>query len=68
MLPSVEQEIENCAQIRMFTIAKQCGCKFIFGSDAHNNKHHDNYHNADLIVKILELKERDILDISKHVV
>ena len=29
--------------LRMVSIAKECGCKFIFGSDAHGVKRHDNY-------------------------
>lgn len=57
-------EIETCPQIRMYKIAKECGCKFIFGSDAHNNEDHNSYSNADLVAELLDLKEREIADIA----
>ena len=58
-------EIENMAQIRMFNLAKECGCKFIFGSDAHNNTAHNSYENANFIANLLELTDKDITDIAK---
>lgn len=30
-----DADVEKCSQIRMFKLAKESGCKFIFGSDAH---------------------------------
>ena len=57
-------EIATCSQIRMFKIAKECGCKFIFGSDAHTNEDHSSYSNADMVAELLDLKERDIADIA----
>ena len=57
-------EIETCSLIRMFKIAKECGCKFILGSDAHTNEDHSSYSNADMVAELLDLKERDIADIA----
>lgn len=60
-----DQDIEKCAQIRMFRIAKECGCKFLFGSDAHNRRRHDSYGHADVLADLLELREEDIADIAR---
>jgi histidinol phosphatase-like PHP family hydrolase len=49
----------------MFMLAKECGCKFIFGSDAHDSKQHDFYENAQVIADVLGLKETDLADICR---
>jgi histidinol phosphatase-like PHP family hydrolase len=46
-------------------LAKECGCKFTFGSDAHDNKQHDFYGNAQILADILELKENDLAEICR---
>ncbi len=51
--------------IRMFRLAKECGCKFTFGSDAHIITEHTNYTNADKIAQILGLSENDIAPIAR---
>lgn len=58
-------EIEACSQIRMFKIAKECGCKFLFGSDSHSDHGHDAYANADFVAGLLDLKEDDIAEIAR---
>ena len=58
-------EVENSAMIRMFRLAKECGLKFIFGSDAHDLERHSSYKNAQLISDLLGLKEDDIITIAK---
>ena len=59
------EEIEAGPHLHMFRLAKECGCKFIFGSDSHDNKGHDFYENADLIANLLGLTENDLLEICK---
>ena len=49
----------------MYRLAKECGCKFIFGSDAHSNNEHEKYNIAQFVADLLELKENDIADIAK---
>jgi histidinol phosphatase-like PHP family hydrolase len=56
-------EIENSAVLRMFRLAKECGCQFIFGSDAHSNSAHESYSNAQFVADLLGLTENDIKDI-----
>lgn len=59
------KEIEDSSQIRVFRLAKECGCKFLFGSDAHSHAALEKYSNADLVASLLELREDDIADIAK---
>ena len=65
MRSKTNDEIEACAQMRMFRIARDCGCKFLFGSDAHDNNGHSSYANADFVAELLELKETQLADIAR---
>ena len=60
-----DADIERCSQIRMFHLAKECGCKFIFGSDSHNRRRHDSYRHTNVLADILGLKEDDIIEIAR---
>lgn len=57
-------EIEQSSKIRMFRLAKECGCKFIFGSDAHSADGQEGYEKSSILMELLELKEKDIADIA----
>ena len=46
-----EEEIPSCEYVRIYTIAKECGCRFTYGSDSHNYK--DN-RKLPIIEKFLE--------------
>lgn len=59
------EQIENCAQMRLFRLARECGCKFIFGSDSHRDTGHATYSNATLVAELLDLKEDDIAEIAR---
>ncbi|MBQ9747908.1 MAG: PHP domain-containing protein [Clostridia bacterium] len=59
------QEIADDVHIPMFLLAKECGCKFIFGSDAHDDQHHACFANADLIADLLSLHEEDLAEICR---
>lgn len=60
-----DEDIINCSQIRMFRIAKECGCKFIFGSDSHNRRRHNSYGHTNVLADILGLEETDIIEIAR---
>lgn len=60
-----KEQIEALSQIRIFRLAKQCGCKFLFGTDSHNDQRHSSFSNAEFVAEILELKETDIADIAR---
>ncbi len=59
------EEIENGPSFRMFRLAKECGCQFLFGSDAHSNSSHNFYENASIVAKLLGLTEKDLLEIAR---
>jgi len=65
MTEMTKDQIANCAQMRMFRLVKECGCKFIFGSDAHGNTAHDTYGNAQFVADLLGLTEDDIAPIAR---
>lgn len=51
---------------RMISIAKDCGCKFVFGSDAHSTVRHDNYaKNCDTASDMFGITENDIAPLPK---
>ena len=60
-----EDEVESNKSMRLFRNAKDVGCKFIFGSDAHSHASHKKYGVVDKIAQCLELKEEDIADIAR---
>lgn len=48
------------AMLRPYRIAKECGCKFYFGSDAHHPADFENYaEKADIYIDALSLTEED---------
>lgn len=53
-------EIAASNNIRQFRIAKDCGCKFTFGSDAHTMWHMENFRDFYVVSELLELSEEDI--------
>lgn len=48
--------------VRMFGIAKECGCKFTFGSDAHSRGELKNVFGAQRLADTLGLTEDDVMD------
>lgn len=64
MKQKTPEEIAQMSEMRMFRLAKACGCRFLFGSDSHNAQSHDHYGNADLVAEMLDLKETDLAPIA----
>ncbi len=62
-----ENSVETAEEIRMFTIAKEMGCKFVFGSDSHNVHNYKDYYidKCNMMAKVLSLKDEDILNFVK---
>ena len=65
MMDKTPEQIAECSHMRMFRIVKECGCKFIFGSDSHDDVTHEKYSNAQLTADLLGLTDDDIADIAK---
>ena len=58
-----EQEILDSEPFRLYRIAKECGCKFTFGSDSHTNLEHNGYASTcETIANGLGLKEDDLAE------
>lgn len=53
-------DILKSNNIRQFKIAKRCGCKFTFGSDAHTIEHLNNFKDFYVVAEAIGLKEEDI--------
>ncbi len=45
---------------RIFSLAKNAGCKFTFGSDSHNAEHFTHYAEAERFSKIVGITEKDL--------
>lgn len=59
------EEIAAMPRMRIFRLAKECGCKFTFGSDSHGDpKHHEFFH-AETVADMLGLKENDLAPIAR---
>ncbi len=50
---------------RMYRLAKECGCRFTFGSDTHDSEDHGAYATMERVAALLELKEDDIAPIAR---
>lgn len=61
-----EENFENYNELKMFDIAKKEGCKFIFGSDAHSNRAHENYlYLTNFLSERIGLDEKDIIEFAR---
>lgn len=58
------ESLEQSPHLRIFRLAKDCGCKFIFGSDSHDPGNKKILDRANAISEILSLTESDIADIA----
>lgn len=64
LLEAEKNESEWEERIRMISIAKDMGCKFIFGSDAHSHSHFENLNRENSLWKLLSITEADIHKIA----
>ena len=63
---NVRDSILDSEYFRMFSIAKDCGCKFTFGSDSHTDKGHEHYaFICQTISDGLGLKEDDLAELVR---
>lgn len=57
--------VDLSPHLRIFRLAKECGCKFLFGSDSHNSHGLEITDQASRISEILGLCEDDIAAIAR---
>lgn len=60
-LNKTDEEIRANPKWEFFAIAKECGCRFTFGSDCHHPSSQRNILAASTILDVLSLTEKDIL-------
>ena len=56
------EQIANNCRTRVLSVAKDCGCKFTFGSDSHSDYGQDTLPLAGIVADILGLTENDLHD------
>ena len=59
------ETLESSPHMRLFDLAKECGCKFLFGSDSHSSGSLEVLDQANAICEILKLDENDIASIAR---
>lgn len=57
--------VKDAPIMRMFRIAKSCGCQFIFGSDSHSKDGQNNLPYNYIAAAVLELTEQDICPLAR---
>ena len=61
-----EEEVASLYKMRLYRLAKECGCKFIFGSDAHSAVELTDYSKwAGFVADLMGLTDDDIIDFAK---
>ena len=61
-----KEQIDELPKMRLYRLAKECGCKFIFGSDAHGQVELDYYSKwTEYVSELLGLTEDDIIEIAR---
>ncbi|MBR3928373.1 MAG: PHP domain-containing protein [Clostridia bacterium] len=60
-LNKTDEEIKRNPKWQFFAIAKECGCRFTFGSDCHHPASQRNILAARAIAEVLSLTDNDIL-------
>ena len=63
---STKEKVASMYKMRLYRLAKECGCKFIFGSDAHSPVELTDYSKwAEYMTELLGLTEDDIIEIAR---
>ncbi len=61
----ITENIAEASVFRLYRLAKEEGCKFLFGSDAHDVSYYDSYRNAGIVADIAGLTEADLAPLAK---
>lgn len=55
------EEIPNCEYVRIYTLAKECGCKFTYGSDSHRTSEDRKLYEVERFFDMCGITENDML-------
>lgn len=59
-----EDEIRKSEYVRMFSIAKECGCTFIYGSDSHWHMEDRQLHKVELMKQLCGISDCHFLNVD----
>lgn len=62
-----ENEIPNCEYVRIYSIAKECGCRFTYGSDSHDHMTDRKLHLVESFLDQCGITEKDFLSVEELV-
>ncbi len=62
-LPS--EEIPHCEYVRIYSIAKECGCRFTYGSDSHGTGNERKLHEVERFFDLCGITEADMLTLDE---
>lgn len=65
LIGKTDEQITYYPAMRMYRLAKECGCKFTFGSDSHDSNDRNAYAIMDFVAELLGLKDTDIAPIAR---
>ena len=61
-----ESGLQNCQYARIYTIAKECGCRFTYGSDCHDpSKESRNVSAVERFFEICKITDADMLTVEE---
>ena len=60
-----EEEIRNIEYVRMFSIAKECGCTFTYGSDSHWHMTDRQLHKVELMKTLCGISDENFLNADR---
>ena len=56
-----DEQIPDCEYVRIYSIAKECGCKFTYGSDSHDFRGERKLHVVERFLDLCKITDADIL-------
>lgn len=59
-----EKEIPDCEYVRIYSIAKACGCRFTYGSDSHDHREERKLHLVEAFLDQCGITENDFLSVE----
>ena len=59
-----KNEIPNCEYVRIYSIAKECGCRFTYGSDSHDHRVDRKLHLVEFFCDQCGITQEDFLSVK----
>ena len=59
------EQIPSCEYVRIYSIAKECGCKFTYGSDSHNVGGDRKLHEVAKFLDLCKITDDDMLTVDE---